>query len=636
MATNGGPATPFPAAGVAASEARWSPDGRRVAYVTGGQLWVTDVHGGTPRQLTRLNGGASGPVWSPAGDAIVFVSSVWPDCTGPAMPNGYDDACSARRDSVKAASKVTAYVADRLMYRHWNAVDPGTRQHLFVVALDAQGQAAAVRDLTPGVRHDVPPTPFGGSEAYAVSPDGREVAFSAKEATRDEAWSTNVDVYTVPTSGGTPAVLTTGMPGADQNPVYSPDGRWLAFASQRRAGYESDRVRLMLHDRAARRTRELLPAWDRNADAFQFTPDSRALLIQTVDASRDKLYHVALDARGAAAGAPALVIGEGNNALFSLARTAGTLAWVRDAADRPAEVWTATVAGARASDARQLTRVNDELVSRLALNPAEEFWFTAADGARVQGLVVRPPQYEPGKKYPAILLIHGGPQGAWLDSWHSRWNYQMFAAPGFGLVIINPRGSTGYGQRFVEQVSGDWGGRAYTDLMRGLDAAIAKHAWIDAARLGATGGSYGGYMTNWLAVKQPNRFKALASHAGVWNLENMYGATEELWFTDWEFGGPYWDPKAMQTQYRRWSPHLSAARLKTPMLVLHGELDYRVPYYESVSLFSALQRLNVPSRLVVFPDEGHWIGKPQNQRLWWGEMQGWFAKYLQGAAASAM
>jgi dipeptidyl aminopeptidase/acylaminoacyl peptidase len=553
------------------------------------------------------------------------------------MPNGHDDACTARKDSVKAASKVKAYVADRLMYRHWTTVDPGTRQHLFAVTLDAQGSAVAVRDLTAGVTYDVPPGPFGGSEGYAVSPDGREVAYSAKEATRDEAWSTNVDLYTVSMSGGAPTVVTTGMPGADQTPVYSPDGRWLAFQSQRRAGYESDRWRLMLYDRTARRARELLPNWDRNADAYQFTPDSRALLIQTVDASRDKLFHVALDASGSAAGAPAVVIGEKNNALFALARGGNTLVWVRDAADAPAEVWTATLEGARVSGARQLTHVNDELVSGLALNAAEEFWYTAADGARVQGLVVRPPQYQAGRKYPTILLIHGGPQGAWLDQWHSRWNYQMMAAPGFGLVIINPRGSTGYGQRFVEQVTGDWGGRAYTDLMKGLDVAVARYPWIDSTRLGATGGSYGGYMTNWIATRNPGRFKALASHAGIWNLENMYGATEELWFTDWEFGGPYWDPKAMQSQYRRWSPHLGAAKLKTPMLVLHGELDYRVPYYEGLSLFSALQRKNVPSRLVVFPDEGHWIGKPQNQRLWWGEMQNWFAKYLLGGtAANAM
>jgi dipeptidyl aminopeptidase/acylaminoacyl peptidase len=615
---------PAPIADGAASEARWSADGKWIAYVAGGQLWLRDVEGRTRRQLTRLNGGATGPVWSPAGNAIVFTSAVWPECT----TNGNDDPCNARRDSVKAASKVQAHVADRLLYRHWTAWDEGTKNHLFAVTLDAEGNGAAPRDLTPGVRYDVPPGPFGGAEGYAVSPDGQEVTYSAKEPTREEAWTTDVNLYQVPLTGGTPRVLTVGMPGADQDPVYSPDGRWLAFHSQRRNGYESDRWRLMLYDRQAKRTHELLPTWDRNADAYFFAPDSKAVFVQAVDASRTKLYRAALDAAGNAGGVPTLVVGEHNNVAASLSRDGRTLVWLRDATEFPAEVWTATLDGARASGVRALTHVNDELMSRLALNPAEDYWFTAADGAKVQGFVVKPPNWEAGKTFPTLLVIHGGPQGEWLDQWHSRWNYQMLAAPGFGLVVINPRGSFGYGQKFVEQVSRDWGGRAYTDLMRGLDTAIARNRWIDAARLGATGGSYGGYMTNWIATHQPTRFKAFVTHAGVWNLENMYGATEEIWFPDWEYGGPYWKPELMQSQYRKWSPHVFAGNLKTPHLVMHGELDYRVPYYEGLSLFTALQRQNVPSRLVVFPDEGHWIGKPQNARLWWSEMQGWFTKYL--------
>ena len=249
---------------------------------------------------------------------------------------------------------------------------------------------------------------------------------------------------------------------------------------------------------------------------------------------------------------------------------------------------------------------------------------------KVQGFVVKPPNWQAGKKYPAILLIHGGPQGAWLDQWHGRWNYQMFAASGGGaaLIIINPRGSFGYGQQFVDDVSKGWGGKVYTDLMTGLDAAIAKNPWIDANALGAAGGSFGGYMVNWIAG-HTNRFKALVSHAGPFNLENMATATEELWFPDWEYAGPFWDPKAMATQYRVYSPHLFVKNFKTPTLVTGGELDYRVPYTEDLSMFTSLQRMNVPSRLVMFPDEGHWVLKPQNQRLWWGEVQGWMKKYLE-------
>lgn len=636
----GGAPRPFPDASTTATEARWSPDGRRVAYVAGGQLWLADADGGTRRQLTTLNGGAAGPVWSPVGDVVVVASAVWPACTGAAMPNGFDDRCNAARDSARAASQVQAHVADRLLYRHWTAWDEGTRQHLFAVSLGtggaaAGGSAASVHDLVPGAPYDVPPGPFGGSEGYAVSPDGREVAFTAKLPTRDEAWSTNVEVWTVPMGGSTaPALVTANMPGADQNPVYSPDGRAILFASQRRAGFEADRWRLMRYDRASKRVAELLPNWDRNADAYAFPAgDARTVFVQTVDAGRDKLYRLTLTDAGLAAGAPALVAGAHNNAAPSVSRDGRTLAWVRDATEAPAELYIATLGPIAAPEARQRTHENDALVAQLALHPAEDFWFAGAGGTRVQGFVVRPPNWQPGKKYPAILVIHGGPQGAFLDQWHGRWNYQMLAAPGVGLVIVNPRGSTGYGQRFVDAVSRDWGGRAYVDLMQGLDAAVARNPWIDATRLGATGGSYGGYMTNWIATHAPNRFKALATHAGVWNLETMYGATEELWFPEWEYGGPYWKPGAMQAQYRRWSPHLSAANLRTPQLVLHGERDYRVPYYEGVSLFTALQRQGVPSRLVVFPDEGHWIGKPQNQRLWWGEMQGWFTKYLQPEGA---
>jgi dipeptidyl aminopeptidase/acylaminoacyl peptidase len=629
----GGEARQFPASDVAAAEARWSPDGQSVAYTSGGQLWVSDIRTGARRQLTKLNGGASGPVWSPSGDAIVFTSTVWPSCTASAMPNGYDDACSARTDSVQAANKVKAHIADHLMYRHWTAWDEGTRQHLFVVPTDGAGAASAPRDLTPGALYDVPPGPFGGSEGYAVAPDGREVTYSAKEPTREQAWSTDVNLYTVPMAGGAPALVSAGMKGADQDPVYSPDGRWLAFHSQKRAGFEADRWRLMLLDRATKQMHEALPTWDRNADAYVFAPDSKAIYIQATDASRNKLYRAALDAAGQSSGAPALVTGDHNNASFSFSRDGRNVVWVRDATEQPAEVWAAALDGATATAVRQLTHENDAALAQLAVNPAEDFWFTGANGARVQGFVVKPPHWEAGKKYPTILVIHGGPQGEWLDNWHSRWNYQMLAAPGFGLVIINPRGSIGYGQKFVDEVSKDWGGKAYVDLMNGLDAAIAKNRWIDTARLGATGGSYGGYMTNWIATHAPNRFKAFVTHAGVWNLENMYGATEEVWFPEWEYGGPYWNATAMATQYRKWSPHLFAANLKKPHLVMTGELDYRVPYYENVSLFTALQKQGIPSRLVVFPDEGHWIGKPQNQQLWWGEMQGWFAKYLLGGSA---
>jgi dipeptidyl aminopeptidase/acylaminoacyl peptidase len=316
-----------------------------------------------------------------------------------------------------------------------------------------------------------------------------------------------------------------------------------------------------------------------------------------------------------------------NNGMPSISRDGKTIAFMRDAVERPGEVYVATVGATGATGIRQLTHENDALVAQLKLSPAEDFWFKGANGDSVQGMLIRPPNWEAGKKFPVLFLIHGGPQGAWLDQWHGRWNFSLFASPGFGVIAINPRGSTGYGQKFVDEITKDWGGKVYTDLMNGLDAALARNPWLDSTRMGAAGGSYGGYMANWIAGHS-TRFKALFSHAGVYNLENMYGATEEIWFPDWEYGGPYWDKTAMETQYRVFSPHLFAGNFKTPMLVVAGELDYRVPYYESVSLFTALQRQNIPSRLIIFPDEGHWINKPLNQRLWWNEALGWFQKYL--------
>ncbi len=612
-----------------AAEARWSPTGQMVAYIAHGQLSVVGQDGAGRRQLTTLSGDATGPQWSPDGSRIAFTSSVYPDCA--------DDPCNVARAATAKLNPVKAHIADHLMFRHWNVWDVGTRSHLFVVA--ASGGTPV--DLIAGAQYDVPPPPFAGSEAYAWAPASDELAYTAKDQGAADAWSTDLNVYTVPASGGRSTVITAANRGGDQNPVYSPDGRFIAYASQTRPGLESDRWRLMFFDRRTHQPREVLPTWDRNADGYLFTPDGRAVVVSTTDAGREKFYRVPI-ANGAATARPALLVGDHNNSApavaagsrLTTARTGAAFVWMRDATEAPAEVYAASLTGTSVADVRQLTHVNDRLVGELRLNPAEDFWYRGADGDSVQGFIVKPPQWEPGKRFPAVLLIHGGPEGAFLDNWHSRWNYQMFAAPGFAVIVINPRGSTGYGQKFVDGVMKDWGGKVYTDLMDGVDAALVRAPWIDPARLGAAGGSYGGYMVNWIAGHS-DRFKALVSHAGPFNLENMDAATEELWFPEAEYGGPYWDSTAMATQYRRFSPHLFASHFATPTLVLNGELDYRVPYTEGISMFTALQRQGIPSRLVVFPDEGHWIGKPQNQRLWWSEVQGWLEKYLHTADAKA-
>lgn len=624
IATAGGAPRRWPNDSVQATEARWSPDGRRVAYTAQGQLWIANADGSGRQRLTSLHGGATGPVWASSGDRIAFTSSVYPDCG--------DDACNAARDKAREESKVKAHIADQLLYRHWTSWDEGTRSHLWVVAPDGSG----LRDLTAGARYDVPVPPFGGSEGYGFSPDGREMAYTAKDAGREEAWSTDINVYTVPVDGGAPTVITAANRGADQNPVYSPDGRFIAYASQQRAGFESDRWRLMFFDRRARTAHELAPAWDRNAESYFFHPDGRSVYVGTGDQGRDKLFRLALAPDGSIAGPPRAEITANNNVGFTMSRDGRTMAWMRDAVHRPAEVYVRTeIPGTRepVGTERQLTTENDAALTAYSLNPAEDFWYRGARGDSVHGFIVKPPNFDPAQKYPVVFLIHGGPQGAWLDSWGGRWNFQLFGSIGAAVVAINPRGSTGYGQAFVDGVSRDWGGKAYEDLMKGLDAALARNPWMDSARVAAAGGSFGGYMVNWMAG-HTNRFKALVSHAGIFNLENMYGATEELWFTEWEMGGPFWERQAMDEQYRRWSPHLSAQHFRTPMLVLHGEQDFRVPYYEGVSLFSALQRQGVPSRLVLYPDEGHWILKPQNSRLWYGEVLQWIGKYVMPKAAS--
>lgn len=607
----GGTPRPFPAEGVSVAEARWSPDGSKVAYTEGGQLWVADASGANARQLTKLAGGASGPVWSPAGDRIAFTSSVKPS-------NCHTVEC----EPVHPDSQSSGMVYDHLLVRHWTAYDTGDRSHLFVVNSDG----GDLRDLVPSAPYDIPPGPFGGSEGYAFSPDGKEIAFTAKDQGRANAWSTDINVYVMPVAGGAPTVITASNRGADENPVYSPDGRYILYHSQATPGFESDEWRLMQYDRASHRSSRLVPTWDRNADTYRFG-DASTIYVQTTDASRDKIYRIVRTANGWSA-RPTLVISGHNNHDLSLSRDGRTAVWSRDAIESPAELYTGSLDAGGVSSTRQLTHENDALLAKLQLNAGEDFWFKSELGDSVQGIVIKPPQYQPGKKYPVLLIIHGGPQSPFLDSWHPRWNFSLFASPGFAIVFINPHGSPGYGQKFTNEVSLDWGGVPYRDLMKGLDAAMVRNAsWMDPTHVGAAGASYGGYMINWIAG-HTHRFKALFTHDGVWNLEAMAGGTEELWFTEHEFGGEYWNPKAMAAQYRKYSPHLFAWNLKTPQLVVHSELDYRIPISEGISLFTALQRQGVPSRLIIFPDEGHFVLKPANQRLWYHEVLGWFDHYL--------
>jgi len=589
---------------------RWSPDGKRVAVLSSrdgeAQVYAVPVAGGEPARVTSLSTGADNQLWSPDGKWIAFVSAVYPDCA--------DDACNSARDAAAEKSKVKAHVAEKLLYRHWNAWSDGRRSHLFVVA--AEGGAA--RDLTPGADYDVPPFSLGDPEAISFSPDSAELAFTAN-TDKDEATSTNGDVFLVPVGGAAAPKRITTNPGNDWGPIYSPDGKWIAYRAQFQPGYESDRWRLMLYDRKTGRIANRTEDFDANVETFAWSPDSGTIYFETEEKFEDPMYAVAV----APGTAPKPVLTNSSNGDFGVSADGRTLVFTRTSLAMPAEVFAANSDG---TNVRQITHQNSALLAQLDLPQPESLWFAGAGGTQVQGMLLRPPHFDPTKKYPLLLIVHGGPQVPWEDSWGYRWNPQVMIAPGYVALMINPRGSPGYGTKFVREISGDWGGKAYVDLMNGVDAALAKYPFIDGTRMAAAGGSFGGYMVNWFAT-HTGRFKCLISHASDWDEVSSY-ATEELWFADWEFGGPPW---AKPELYRKWSPDQYAsalAKYKTPTLVITGELDYRVPYTQSLEFFSALQRQGVPSKLVVFPDEGHWVLKPQNSEFWYKTFLDWLARYL--------
>ncbi|NOT62580.1 MAG: S9 family peptidase, partial [Acidobacteria bacterium] len=392
--------------------------------------------------------------------------------------------------------------------------------------------------------------------------------------------------------------------------------------SQARNGFEADRVRLMLYDRKAGTTRELSVGFDRNVGDLTWSPNSQRLFLNIEERGRETLYVAPVSGDKFMR-----VMNEHASTGFTVSADGKQLAFTRAALTHPNEVFTASSDG---KNVKQLSQANTALLAQLDLNAPEDVEYLGALKTKTHGFIVKPPQFDKAKKYPMVLLIHGGPQGAWLDSWSFRWNPQLFAARGYVVVSLNPHGSTGYGQAFTEQISGDWGGAVYEDLMKGVDHVV-KQGYVDATRIGAAGGSYGGYMVNWM-LGHTDKFKAFVSHAGVYNLTSMYGATEELWFTEWEFKGVPWDNPE---QYVKWSPHLHAKNFKTPTLVVHGELDYRVPIGEGLQLFTTLQRKGVPSKLLYFPDEGHWVLKPQNSELWYKTVLGWFDQWLTPNAATA-
>jgi dipeptidyl aminopeptidase/acylaminoacyl peptidase len=588
----------------------WSPDGRTLAFLSSrngsSQVYLLSMDGGEAHQLTKLSTGADIVKWSPDGKTLAFTSSVYPDCK--------DDDCNSKRDAEKEKDKVKAHVAERLLYRHWTHWSEGKRSHLFVVPADG---SATPRDLTLGADYDIPPDERGGPGDINFSPDSKEICFTAV-TDKMEAISTNADLFIVPAAGGETKRITTQQ-GFDGNPVYSPDGKYIAYHVQLTPGYEADRWRLMLHDRQSGKNENLTEGFDRSADELAWSADSKAIFFTAENETQKPVYALA-----ASAGTePKKIIADTFNTAISFSADGKTLVFERTNLAMPAEVFASASDG---SGVRQLSHQNDSILAALEMNPPETFWFEGAAATKVQAMLIRPPKFDATKKYPLLVLLHGGPQTMWSNAWGYRWNAQVFSAAGYVTLMINRRGSTGYGQKFTDEITNDWGGKAYVDVMNGVDYTLKKYSFVDGARMAAAGGSYGGYMADWIATHN-GRFKAIVSHASVYDKVSMY-ATEELWFEEHDMQGTPWsNPES----YKKWAPVTYAGELgkyKTPTLVIAGEKDYRVPYTQSLEFFSALQRQGVPSKLVVFPDEGHWVLKPQNSQFWYKTFLDWLALYV--------
>jgi dipeptidyl aminopeptidase/acylaminoacyl peptidase len=597
---------------------RWSPDGKWIAFESmrdgTPQIFLLPVDGGEAKKLTTISSGATQPMWSRDGKKIAFVSAVFAEFSD--KPFKESDKLNKDREDEREKSKVKARLVDKLLYRHWDEWVEGKRQHLFVVDVNADGTAGGdPRDVTPGENDAVPTSStFSAGDEFEFSPDGTEIVFCAPPLpVREQAWSTNHDVWSVNLATGEKKNLTAENRAADGFPRFSPDGKLLAYRAQARSGFEADKWDLWLLDRASGQRRNLTASWTESVDAFAWAPDGRTIFIEAQQNAVNPVWSVSVDG-----GAVKQLFNDGANHEVSVSPDGRWLVFTHHRMDRPQEIGRFRLGE---SAPQLLTRTNAELLAKLALPRPESVTVPGAGGTPVQMWILKPPAFDAAKKYPLVFWVHGGPQGAFLDSWSTRWNPEVWAAQGYVIAMPNPRGSTGFGQKFTDEISRDWGGKVFDDLMACL-AYVEKQPYVDASRMASAGASYGGYMMNWFQG-HTDKFRTLITHCGVYDFTSMYGTTEETWFDEWEHGVP-WE----NSEFDKFSPHRFAKNFKTPNLIIHNELDFRVPINQGMSLFTTLQRKGIASKLLMFPDEGHWVLKPQNSELWHKTIFEWLEQYL--------
>ncbi|MBN2411822.1 S9 family peptidase [candidate division KSB1 bacterium] len=587
---------------------QWLPDGSAILFLSDRngamQIYTLYLSGGEAGQITHLPVDIESFIISPNGNKFAFTATIF------AETKSLQE--SAMLDQEKETSKVKAKIIDHLFFRYWDHWTDGKRTHIFICNADGSN----VIDLTPG-EYDAPPLDLGSIQDFVFSPDGRELAF-VSNLDPMPAVTPNNDVFVVPVSGGKANKISGENTAVDNCPRYSPDGKLIVYKAMKRPGFESDQYEILLYNRETGSRISLTESFDRIPDEIIWSPDSKLIYFNAEDLGRKKIYSLDIKTGGIKT-----IVTEHFNTGINIGTSDKVLYFKQQAVNMPDEIFKVN----SKNQIEQITFLNKPLLDQLVMNPVEDYWFDSFDGKKAHCLLLKPPFFDPDKKYPLIFLIHGGPQGMWSDDYHYRWNASMFAAPGYIVAMVNFRGSHGYGQDWCDLVSKDWGGGPYKDLMTGLDFILEKFSFIDKNKIAAAGASYGGYMVNWIATHN-DRFRALVSHSGPFDLRSKYGATEELWFPEWELGGtPYENPEL----YEKWSPSFyveNMKKYKTPTLVIHGQYDYRVAVTQSFQMFTALQRMGVPSRLLYFPDESHFITKPQNAKLWWSEIFAWINKWI--------